>query len=78
MVHVRLFAGAADAAGVDQCEVDAHDTDRLARALIERYGDRLARVLPQCSLLVDGVAAVGTHPLRPGSRVDVLPPFAGG
>lgn len=39
----------------------------------------MARVLPRCSFLVEGVAvrdrAVG---LTAGATVDVLPPFAGG
>ena len=78
MVHVRLFAGAADAAGVDTCDIEATGTAALAQALTQRYGGRLGEVLPRCSMLVDGVAAVGDVPLDTDASVDVLPPFAGG
>lgn len=78
MAHIRLFAGAADAAGVTACDVDAADTDALREALGSAYGPDLTRVLPQCTLLVDGIAAVEKTSLSPETRVDVLPPFAGG
>lgn len=41
--------------------------------------DELARVLPRCSYLCDGVAVrdLGMK-LHSGQIVDVLPPFAGG
>ena len=49
----------------------------LKSALIERYGEPMARVVASGSFLIDGVVSRddGT-PL--GASVDVLPPFAGG
>jgi sulfur-carrier protein len=36
-------------------------------------------VLVRCSFLCDGVAVRDrAQPLRPGTTIDVLPPFAGG
>lgn len=78
MVHVRLFAGAADAAGADYLEVEATTVGHLRQALVAQCGPRLAEVLPRCSLLVDGVAARDDTPIEPGAQADVLPPFAGG
>jgi molybdopterin converting factor small subunit len=49
----------------------------LKAVLVERYGFEMARVLASGSFLVDGV--VSRDDARSlGSRVDVLPPFAGG
>ncbi len=76
---VRYFAAAAEAAGVDE---EAFDTDAaptleaLGRVLVERYGERMDRVLRRGSFLVDGVARSGGE--VDGEVVDVLPPFAGG
>jgi len=79
-VQIAYYAGAADAAGTDAEELDA---DQLtAAALIELLGSRhkrLAPVLARCSLLVDGRRVDDPGELiEAGSRIDVLPPFAGG
>lgn len=78
MVHVRLFAGAADAAGTDYLELEAATVGQLRQALLAQCGPRLAEVLPRCSLLVDGVAAGDDRQIESGAQADVLPPFAGG
>lgn len=84
---VRYFAAARAAAGVEQDSVEvAGPLDRvgLTEVLVELHpvapaGELpLARVLPQCSLLVDGVVLEDGEVVMPGTRVDVLPPFAGG
>ncbi|QYH36727.1 MoaD/ThiS family protein [Salinibacterium sp. M195] len=79
-VQVRYFAAAAEAAGCEAEEVDiATDATLgdLTTTLIERYGDLMQRVVDSGSFLVDGVARRDpAHAV--GSRVDVLPPFAGG
>ena len=77
-VEVHLFAAARAAAGVDTLLVPAGTLTQVCAALV-RQSPRLGEVLPRCSLLVDGVSAHddGGH-VAPGSRVDVLPPFAGG
>jgi sulfur-carrier protein len=81
-VLVRYFAGARAAAGVaeDRIEIGRSDTvaDLLSAELARRGAD-LARVLPSCSLLMNGVA-VHDHAIElpDGAELDVLPPFAGG
>jgi molybdopterin synthase sulfur carrier subunit len=77
-VHVRYFAAAAEAAGREEELLPAVPTaGELKAALVSRYGDPMARVLASGSFLVDGV--VSRDDARAlGSRVDVLPPFAGG
>lgn len=77
---VRYFAAAAEAAGRDE-ELwnlgPGTDLDTLRAALGERYGDAMRKVMRSGSFLVDGtVQRDGSAVL--GSRVDVLPPFAGG
>jgi sulfur-carrier protein len=78
-VTVRYFAGARAAAGVDAEQRTAATLDQLVRGLTEAHGEKLARVLPACSFLVDGTATRDRAlTLAPGAVVDVLPPFAGG
>jgi molybdopterin converting factor small subunit len=77
---ITYYAGAADAAGAPQAELDV--TDLTAAQLTELLGRdnvRLAEVLPRCTLLVDGTAVRDPGTLiGAGARIDVLPPFAGG
>ena len=77
-VLVRYFASAAEAAGRDEELLPAVATVGQLRALLVRqYGDAMARVLASGSFLVDGVVSRDDgHAV--GTRVDVLPPFAGG
>lgn len=77
-VIVRYFAAAAEAVGLEEEQITGVNTVGELRALlVDRYGDPMARVLASGSFLVDGV--VRRDDARAlGSRVDVLPPFAGG
>ena len=76
---MRYFAGARAASGVDTEQRSAATLDELVRGLTEAHGDKLARVLPACSFLVDGTTTRDRAvTLQPGAVVDVLPPFAGG
>jgi molybdopterin synthase sulfur carrier subunit len=78
-VTVRFFAGARAASGVDTEQRSAATLDELVRALAEAHGEKLAKVLPACSFLVDGTTTRDRAlRLRSGAVVDVLPPFAGG
>ena len=79
-MEISYYAGAADAAGTDRELLDTSDTtvQELVTLLSARH-DRLADVLTSCSLLVDGKSVTDLQARVPaGSRVDVLPPFAGG
>lgn len=85
-VTVRYWAGARAAAGTaeDSFEVEAEVTlaDLVAQVLERHPGDRMARTVAVCSVLL------GDQPVRTqdpasvvvaaGSVVELLPPFAGG
>ena len=76
---MRYFAGARAASGIDAEQRSAATLDELVRGLAEMHGEKLAKVLPACSFLVDGTTTRDRAlALAPGSVVDVLPPFAGG
>ena len=80
LVQVHLFAAARAAAGVPTLEVDAGTLGEVLERLVA-VAPALASVLPRCSYLVDEVAARPSdldRDVPPGSRLDVLPPFAGG
>ncbi len=86
--HVRLFAAARSAAGVGEVSVSADSTVELCAVLVDRFGPEFAQVLSCSSLLIDGRVVPSSDnrdpnspaepDLPPGTRVDVLPPFAGG
>lgn len=79
-VNVHLFAAARAAAECSEIEVEAGTLSDVLEQL-RRIAPGLNEVLPRCSFLVDGVSARPselTVPLAPGTRLDVLPPFAGG
>jgi len=83
---VRYWAGARAAAGTAE---DAFDVDadlslaELVRRVLERHpGDRMARTVAVCSVLVGDRPVRSQDPdtvvITPGSVVELLPPFAGG
>ena len=78
LVVIHLFAAAR--AGVGSPSVSAAPgslADILDR--LEADHPAFAAVRPRCSYLIDGTTAHGTDVDVPsGSRIDVLPPFAGG
>jgi molybdopterin converting factor small subunit len=79
-VTVRYFAAARAAARVETELLELSGTvDDAIRALRERHGTELGRVLDRCSFLLDEVAVRDrTAAMPPGATLDVLPPFAGG
>lgn len=77
MAVLRYFAAAAELAGRD-AETRAEPTvGQLRRGLVADY-PALGGILDRCALLVDGSRTDDDAPLRAGTRVDVLPPYAGG
>ena len=78
-MQVRLFAAAADAAGVRETQVEGDTLGAVLDELVARHGERFGQVLGRCTLLLDGVRvddpALSVADAR---RLDVLPPFAGG
>ena len=80
VVTVRLFAGARAAAGTSQA-VLAVPGDAQVRTVLDALVTAhpgVARVLPACSFLLDGVAARAGQEVGTGRTLDVLPPFSGG
>lgn len=80
MVEVRYFAAVADAVGKDTESLDlppgATIADLRAR-LTATYGPELDKMLSVCAyLLGDELTRDTAAPLT--TRVDVMPPFAGG
>ncbi len=79
-ITVRYFAAARAAAGVEAEPLEVSGTvDDAIRAIRERHGTGLGRVLDRCSYLLDEVAERDRSAVVPaGATLDVLPPFAGG
>jgi molybdopterin converting factor small subunit len=76
-VDVHLFAAARAAVGAPVLERAPGSLSSIL-AGIEREHPAFAGVRPRCSYLLDGEAVHGDPQVPAGSRVDVLPPFAGG
>lgn len=77
-VLVRYFAAAAEAAGREEESLAGVATVGELRGLLStRYGSAMDRVLASGSFLVDGIVSRDDSRTI-GTRVDVLPPFAGG
>jgi sulfur-carrier protein len=77
-VEIHLFAAARAAVGASVVEVDAGRLRAILDGIESAHPD-FAGVRPRCSYLIDGVATHDTDvDVSSGSRVDVLPPFAGG
>ena len=79
-VLVRYYAGAAEAAGLEEEHVEPAGPlpgSGLLEHLAARHAG-LGRVLPACSFLLDATAADRDAVVGDGAVLDVLPPFAGG
>jgi len=88
MVDVHFFAAARDAAGCTHTSLAHGDVPATLGDLLEFLsttftgttgaGTSMVEVLERCSFLLDGKTSTAETPLSGVSRVDVLPPFAGG
>ena len=80
MARVRYFAAAAEAAGTDEEQVEGGTVGEVLAAAQRSHGERLAEVLPRCTVLHRGryVDDEDSTPVEAGDTIDVLPPFAGG
>lgn len=77
-VEVHLFAAARAAVGESMVPAGAGTLASILDDVARRYPD-FARVRPQCSFLVNEVSCSDPAAvIAAGSRIDVLPPFAGG
>lgn len=80
LVDVHLFAAARAAVGSPLVQVSPGTLATVCSELDARYPD-FAAVRPRCSFLLNEVAMHGdpvSIEIPAGSRLDVLPPFAGG
>ena len=76
--EIHLFAAARAAVGAAMVSVEPGPLTAVLDG-IEAAHPAFAAVRPRCSYLVDGLAVHGEDAdVTAGSRVDVLPPFAGG
>jgi molybdopterin synthase sulfur carrier subunit len=73
---VRFWAAARQAAGHAEESCHAATIAELQFELAAR--PELAKIVAMSSFLVDGVHGDADTAIKPGSIVDVLPPFAGG
>ena len=76
-VDVHFFAAARAAVGTSQLSVPPGPLSALLDG-IEAAHPAFTGVRPRCSYLVDETSVHGDVDVPAGSRVDVLPPFAGG
>lgn len=76
-VDVHLFAAARAAVGTSRLSVPAAPLSVILNGL-EAEHPAFAGVRPRCSYLVDGMTVHDDVEVAAGSRLDVLPPFAGG
>ena len=77
MAEVNLYAAAKAAAGSASLSIDAADLSELI-AKLNSVGE-LAKLLPTCSYLINGIAPSDqSQALEKSDVVDVLPQFAGG
>ena len=78
VVDVHLFAAARAAVGESQVTAEPGTLASILDELSNRFPE-FARVRPQCSYLLNEVSCTDPHTaIAAGSRLDVLPPFAGG
>jgi molybdopterin converting factor small subunit len=77
-VEIHLFAAARAAVGASIVAAVPGSLGAILDGLALEH-PAFATVRPRCSYRVDGTAVHGEDvDVAPGSRVDVLPPFAGG
>jgi len=76
-VDVHLFAAARAAVGTSVLSVSPGPLSVILGG-IEAEHAAFADVRPRCSYLVDGTSVHDDVVVAGGSRIDVLPPFAGG
>ncbi len=76
-VEIHFFAAARAAVGASMLAVDSGVLSTILDGISADH-PAFESVRPRCSYLLDGVTVHGDVDIPSGSRVDVLPPFAGG
>lgn len=78
MARLRLFASAAEAAGVRADRVEGATVGEVLRAAEARYGPAYAAVAAHCRVWCNGEPVEDGHAVEDGDEVAVLPPVSGG
>ncbi len=80
MATVLFFASAREAAGTARISIDGESAAQVVEAVCGIAGQRLAELLPHCSVMVDGqrVTALEAARVDESSEVAILPPVSGG
>ncbi|WP_083431731.1 MoaD/ThiS family protein [Actinomyces urinae] len=78
MATIRLFAGAAEAAGCSTIRVEPAPTVAGLLQQVSAGNDVLERVVSRSLLLAEGKKVLPTDSAESIDTLDVLPPFAGG
>ncbi|WP_308221136.1 MoaD/ThiS family protein [Isoptericola sp. S6320L] len=80
MVELRYFAAARAALGRSQDALAVPDGATVGDVvgLVTQGSPDAGPVLARCAVLLDGRRAAPTDVVPDGSRIDLLPPFAGG
>jgi molybdopterin synthase sulfur carrier subunit len=78
VAHLRLFASAREAAGTGRAQFEGATVAEVLAAATTAFGTTFARVLPTCTVWVNGEAAEPSSTVLHGDEVAVLPPVSGG
>jgi len=76
-VEIHLFAAARAAVGASMMVAESGVLSAILDGISADH-PAFEAVRPRCSYLLDGTTVHGDVDVPSGSRVDVLPPFAGG
>ncbi len=78
-IEVHYFAGLIDLAGVRQERFqDVTDLEGLKEAIVERHGPGIEKSIAVSSFMADGERLKNCQSLEEVTKVEALPPFAGG
>jgi molybdopterin synthase sulfur carrier subunit len=75
---VLFFGPARDAVGAPSATIAGSSVAEVVAAAVDRFGDRLADLLPTCRLWLNGEPAGEEAIVRDDDEMAVLPPVSGG
>jgi sulfur-carrier protein len=78
VARVLFFGPARDATGTGSAIVEGDCVADVVAASVERYGQRLASLLPVCRVWLNGDVVTPDSPVGVEDEVAVLPPVSGG
>lgn len=78
MATVLLLGPARVIGGVGAVTLPGGTVDAITSALVDRFGDPMAKLLAVSRIWVDGEPAAGSDAVGPEAEVSILPPISGG